>query len=468
MPVDLSAGQVSTADEMSSATSRVMNWQTDVAGINRVRPGLVSYTTTGLGSAPLVGLHRFKTYVVGVDSDRSIYALPDGSPTVWTALSDGTAATMLDGALRPVFAEDASDLFIVGGGDIQKWTGSGLTARLGAGPQATHIANIGQRLVANDMTSPSRFLFSDSGDGSDGTWQALSFATAEARPDPLVAVYENTAELTLFGQTTTEIWGISSDATNPFQRINALNIGCSAPYSPVRFDNAFVWLDDRRRLVLSDGRSYEVISEAVERDLRNLSTVEDCFGYREDTDRFGCLVFIFPTSERTFTYDYRSKKWGERSLYGSDYIQAAWPVSSYAYWDAENLHLVGASSSGLYRLDTDTRQDIGDTLVAERITGWQDFGTANRKRSAGLRLTMRRGTTPLAQPDGEVEIAVANDGKGFGDFKTVTMGQPADLVSNVPLFFGGVFRKRRYWVRYSSTDDMSLVSLHDDVSDLGG
>src|SRR6185436_465354 len=95
-PVEISGGQVSAADTMSSATSSLVNWQPDVAGVNRIRPGLVEYATTGL-TAPLIGLYRFREYVIAVDEDRGLWKLADSAPTTWVAISDGTSATLLDG-----------------------------------------------------------------------------------------------------------------------------------------------------------------------------------------------------------------------------------------------------------------------------------------------------------------------------------------------------------------------------------
>lgn len=467
-PVEISGGQVSTADTMSPATSVVRNWQMDVAGVNRMRPALVAYTTTGLGSSPLIGLYRWKNFVVGVAADRTIWALEDSAPTAWVALSDATAATKLANTKRPVFAEDASDLFIAGGGAIQKWTGTGLTARLGGSSptDVTHIVNVAQRLVATTAANPSRVLWSDLGDGSDSTWGALSFASAEARPDVLVAIGENTAELTLWGKTTTETWGVSVDPLIPYQRVTAINIGMSAPYSAVRFDNYYLWLDHTRRFVKSDGRGYEVVSEAIAKDLRSLTTVSDCWGYREDTDLGGVIVWVFPTDGRTFAFEYTSKKWQERNYYTAP-SNGAWPVSCHAYWDATNLNIVGTTTgAAVYKLDTTARTDLGGTMVAERITGWQDFGTRNQKRSSRVKVVMRRGTATLGGTDGQLEVAVANDGGGWSNFKPLTTGQPGDQQMDRDLHFGGIFTYRRYWIRYSGSDDMSLVGVYDDVVDL--
>jgi hypothetical protein len=453
---------------MSSGTSVVRNWQMDVAGVNRMRPALVTYTTTGLGLSPLIGLYRWKTFLVGVATDRKIYATSDGAPTVWIALSSAVATTQLDGSSRPVFAEDASDLFIAGGGAIQKWTGVGLTVRLGgtSPTDVTHLINVNQRLIANTAANPSRVLWSDLGDGSDSTWGALSFANAEARPDVLVAIGENTAELALWGKTTTEIWGVSVDPLTPYQRVTSINIGMGAAYSAVRFDNSYLWLDNTRRFVQSDGRSYSVVSEAIAKDLRGLATISDCFGYREDTDLGGVLVWVFPSDGRTFAYEYSTKKWQERNYYTAP-TNGAWPVSCHAYWDSTNLNIVGASTgAAVYKLDTTARQDIGGTMVAERITGHQNFGTTNMKRSLRVKVVMRRGTAPLSGVDGQLEVAVANDGKGWSNFKTITTGQPGDQQMERDLYFAGVFTYRRYWLRYSGQDDFSLVGVYDDVEDI--
>lgn len=468
--VDISGGQVTQADTLSSAMQTVRNWQTDVSGANHVRPGIVSYATTGLGSSPFIALYRWQAWIVGVTEDRKMYALSDATPTHWIDISDAVETNTVDGGQAPVFAESISALYVVGGGPIQKWTGAGPSARLGAGPNATHICNVSQRLIANDLIHPDRIEYSDIGAGSDTSWGALSFESAEARPDPLRAVYEATAEMMLFGASTCEVFGISTDPLIPFQRVTVIDIGISAPYSPIRLDGAYAWLDDRRRFVLSaDRRGYEVISDAITKQLRQLTRVDDCFGYREETDQYALLVWVFPSDGVTFAYDYGAKKWVERNTYNqATQLQGAWPVTSYAYWPAYNRHLVGTTTAGLYELDTATRTDLGGPILCERVTGWQDFGIAGRKRSSRTRLTMRRGTTPLAGTEGLLEVAVDDDGRGFGGFKTISMGLPGDSREYMDLFFGGVFHRRRYWLRYSGTDDTSLVYLHDEVNGLEG
>ncbi len=466
--IDISAGLVSTADDISAAPSMVINWLPDVAGVQRMRPGLSAYTTTGLGTSPIIGLYRWKTWVVAVTDDRQIWALPDGSPTAWQALSDATAATQLANVLPPVFAESPSFLYIAGGGAIQKWTGAGLTARLGgSSPPTSFIVNIGQRLVAIDLIHPGRFLYSDLGEGNDSTWGALNFQTAESRPDGLVAILENTAEMTLFGTSTMEVHGLSTDPLIPFQRINTLNLGLLAAYSVVRVDSFYFFLDDKRRIVKSDGRAYENIAEAIQRDLLSLGTVADCYGYRERTNRNDCLVFVFATAGRTWAYDMGSKKWAERGVYDGVSRNGPYEVVASVYWPALNLNVCARTGTlGLSQVNTDTRSDYGSTLMAELISGWSDAGTANRKRSARLRVVMRRGTATLGATGGQLEVAVQNDGLGWSGFKQIDVGQPSDQQQSKDVRVGGVFRRRRYWLRYAGTDEISIAGLYDDLEDL--
>lgn len=454
----LAAGQVSAVDDLSPAPSSVVNWQADQAEINRPRPGLANYATTGLGSSPLIGLYVWKTWLIGVTEDRKLWAMPEVLPTTWQALSDTTAATQLDGAERPTFAEDGLRVVIAGGGSLQQWQGAGLSSRLGGGPTATHVASIGQRLVANNTAAPQEFDWSDIGDGSHATWNALSFTEADARPDPVVAIYENLRELYIFGSTTTQIYGVGTDPFNPFDNTVSSNIGLSAAYSVVRLDDTFAMLDDRRRFVITDGRQTQPISDAISKDLRNFTTVDDCWGYREELENFSNVVWHFPTEGRTFVYDVNRKSWRERKYYTAPF-QVAMPQNAYAYWPALNLHLIASDSSAvLYKLDPDTHQDIGSTLLCELVTGWSDFGSRLRKRDQELIITLRRGTVATGHTQGQLEVRCRDDGGAWSDWETIQLGEAEDPEQTIKVFLGGVFRRRLYHFRYSGSDDTSLVS----------
>ncbi len=418
-------------------------------------------------------MERWKNYVVMVTADRKLWAISDGNPTVVLPLSDATTATQLEGTFRPVFAIGELYIYVTGGGRIQRWSPALLLSEvITASPNCTHVAAIGQRLVVNiddNATMAGSYQWSDIGEGVFDTWPAANVANAEARPDPIRAISENTSELYLWGSETLQVHGVGSDPTFPFEQASTVNVGIAAPYAFVRMDSDFAMLDSRLRLVISDGRSAEPISDAIQKDIRGFTTISDCWMYREERGQYSLLVVRFPTERRTFVYDIKGKRWSERDYYATPF-PADWPVGAHVFLPSLNYHLFGSSlaAGGLLRLDESSRQDIAGPLVCERTTGWQDFGTGNRKRSARVKVLMRRGTAAQGATPGALELRVQNDEGPWSTWKPLSVGAPGDYGQSKDLFgLNGIFRRRRYGIRYSNTEDMSLVSIQDDVADLG-
>lgn len=470
-PVDISSGQVSGVDDLSSASSSVLNWEVDESGVNRPRAGLASYTLSGFGTSPVIGIERWKSYLVMVTTDRKLWAVNDLLPTTVIPLSDGTTATGLEGSARPVFAQGEQYIYVTGGRRIQRWKpGMTYSEVIAASPQCTHITAIGQRLVANITNDPDNtgtYQWSDIGEGTWDTWPAANTATADARPDPILALSENSAEMLIFGTETTQAFGNGSDPTFPFEQISTVNVGLGAPYAYVRMESQFALLDNRRRIVISDGRSHEPIGDAIQRDLHQLDTISDCWMFREERGQQSQLVVRLPTEARTFVLDLKGKRWSERDYYATPF-HADFPVGAHVYWPSQNYHLFGSSLStgGLLRFSEDSRQDIAGPLVCERTTGWQDFGSMNRKRSRRLRLVLRRGTAAQGATPGALELRTQADDGPWSSWRPIDLGTPSQYEQVRDVFAGGIFRRRRYGLRYSSSDETSLVSLHDDVTDL--
>lgn len=469
--VDIASGQVSGVDDMSSAASSVLNWETDEAGINRPRPGLSAYSTTNAGTSASIGLQRWKTYLVNVTADRYVRVLSDASPTVFSVVSTSTASTQVGGtASRVTFAIGDQYVYMAGGGQIQRW--GSLTAApdtLAASPaNVTHVAILGSRIIANDRANPNSWYWSDIGEGAFTSWPSGNTSTADARPDPIVALTENTNELFIWGTETTQVYAVGVDPTLPFDTVATTNLGLAAPYAYTRMESQMAWLDQDTRLVIGDGRSMEPVSDAVQKTFKGLSTISDAWMYREVRGQQQQLVLRFPTERRTFVYDLKGTKWRERAYYSAPFNTADWPVGSYAYWPAYGYHMFGSTSSGLMRLDETSRQDLAGPLVCERTTGWHDFGSGNAKRAGRLRATMRRGIAAQGATPGALEVRVQDDDKPWSSWKPFSVGAPEDYRQYADTFgTSGIFRRRRYGIRFSTTEDISLLKLEDDVDDLG-
>ena len=471
-PIIISDGQVSGVDSLSTAASSVMNWDVDEAGVNRVRPALVQHALTNVTTDPIVGAEWWNGYLMLVTQSsgglRSLWAVSDSVPGYAQQLSDESDSTTLLGGLeRPVFAAGANHIYVAGGDRLLKWGPDLIWAEeVTTSPYCTHVASLGQRLLTNDLEYSGVYRWSDIGESVWATWPALNRSNADARPDPIVGVYENVNEALIWGDTTLQAYAVGSDPSFPFERVSSINTGLAAPYCVVRLDEKFAFLDQNRRIVQSDGRMVEPFSDAIDKDLRGLSTVSDAWGYREEIGQHSRLVFRFPTAARTFVFDMKGKRWSERDYYTAPFT-GDWPAGAYAKWPTSNLHMIGLTSGGLRYLSIDTRSDHGSVpIVCSRVTGWHDHGSKKRKRSIRIRLALRRGTASEGATPGALEVRHQNDDGPWSPWESVSVGTPSQYNHVVDLYPGGIFYRRRYQFRFSTTEDISLVEAHDDVMEL--
>lgn len=471
VPID--GGENTSADPTTQATSLVANVSIGPAGENKQRAALVT-TGTVIGSSPVIGAAVWRTWVILVTADRKVWAMPEGAPWTVIALSDATAATQLPGTLRPTFSDDAFPrIVIAGGGAPLQWQGVGLCSPLvtvGTPPAATHIAYLAQRFIANNISNPTFLYWSWIGDGQHENWGAEPFTSdaeqADASPDNIVGVYSTVREAYVFGERTLQVYAPTGDVVQgvifPFTSAITLELGCSAPYSPVNADGAFMFLDDRRRIVFSDGRQFEDRSQDIARTLRGFSTVSDCWSYREDIDNQISYVFRFPTEAREFVHFTDRKCWTERNYYSPTPTRPLLPYQTHAFWPAQNAHVFGATDTGtVYRWDGEAHTDLSQPLVMERVTGWLDFGTRARKRCVRHRLVVRRGEGGAIGPAGLLEVRVADDGGPWGDWERVDLGLAGDGDQNADAFPGGVYRRRRFHYRYSGTSEFALLEAEE-------
>jgi hypothetical protein len=492
--VPINDGQLASAEDQPGQFRHVTNFLTDLQGFNRVRPGITNATFDPTNNAqtsgsPIIGMYVWTNpvdryaYLVYVRADRYIVA-KNLTTLVKTVLSTSDVTTQLDGnAAHPTFAEDSVRLLIAGGGQIQTWDGAAaLSSRLATYTVgvnqpplgATHIAKLANYIVANNVYpgSLNQFFWSALGDGNDTSWPPLNFNTADARPDPVVGVYENLRELYVFGTQTLQVYGITSDANLPFQASAALDLGTIAPYSPIRLDQTFAFLDYRRRFVQSDGRSFTPLSAAIDKELQDLSAVADCWGFRCRIGFWDLLIWVFPTASMAYYYELNQQKWGRvRGWNGTDAF-ALIRMGAYAYYAQGNQHFIGDNlHENVFTFDLNARNDVAADgtltlpIVAERTTGRLDWETTKRKRCNSVRLFLRRGTTASAA----VEIMKSDDGGPWSSPFLVGLGSSdGDTTSWADWYPGGIYRRRQYRIRYSNPTDTVISAIEEDYSVLAG
>jgi hypothetical protein len=492
IPID--EGQKASADDSPGAARLAINWLVDSNDTVRQRPGISNttldtgvYNRTSGTNTGIIGMYVWRSvfnqreYLVYVRKDRRIWA-KDLVTSVVSAISDTTGdaddiPSMLDGnATQVIFAEDSQRLTMAGGGQLQTWNGNvaTLTQRIAATVfgvnqpplSATHVVALTNYLVANQAALPgtnNQIIWSGLGDSNHVTWSPLNFNTADADPDPIVAIATNLRECFTFGTKTVQAFGVGSDPTLPFSASATLALGCSAPYSVIRRDTDFSWMDENRRFVTSDARSVDVISKDINKLLRDFSTVADGFGFRLRVGYWDLLVWVFLTEGKTYAYDQARQKWFQwRGWNGID-DYAAIRIAAYAYWPTGAMHIVGDPLyENLWTLDITGQSDTGPGLpiVAECVTNRIDGGTALRKRCSKVRFFVKRGTTaqPATTP-AYLDVAKKDDDGNWSGGQLIDLGIAGDYSSFKDWYPGGIYRRRQYRVRYSGGVDIAIAKM---------
>jgi hypothetical protein len=470
--------QATGQQELAGSPGVAVNVVVDQSGAIRRRPGLEAVPGMPAGVVDDTGLSGlYQTvggllYVVGsTPSYRSIYKVTTIATQLGVALSDST----LSGTLRPTFAETQLLLVLAGGDRMQKIVlVDNTSSRLGGDPPyASHVIANSSRLLGNianvnynNTFDKSVVRYSDIANGNTSyagmeIWnEGLNTAghySAEADPDPVVAIYENTNEVFNFGSTSLQVF--DPDPVAVYAPAVTRELGCSAPYSVVKENQSFFWLDDLRRFVMSDARSEQVISGPIQKTLDEIGTVSDCFGYRVVAGPVDALVWTFPTDGRTFAFQ-KGGGWAEW-LGWSAGNWAPFPVTCQQISPVNHDNLVGDSTGRIGRLSLNATTDYGTTINARVETGYLARGTDAFKHCKCVRVALRRGQTTSST--GPVAYIRYRDQPGaFGSAIPVDLGGQGDTEIVVELRSLGTYRRRQWQFEFSGTEALELVSVTED------
>lgn len=460
-PIKFIPKQESGVDQLSGASPIAMNVVVDKKGACHRRPGLAeSSIAVKVTGAPVVdGLYQTIGGQIYFTSEGSIYRVSAASAANMTT-EPGIYDKRIAGGQRPVFAETEALLVITAGAEPQKIVlADNLTSKLGGPPSnATHVIANNSRLLTNDLSNLSLIQYSAQAAGSSytghETWNdglTASYFSAEGRPDPIVALGENTGEVFAFGSTSFQVF--SPDPQFVYAPGPTREFGCSAPYSVVKRDQAFAWLDHQRRFVVSDGRSFQVISDDIQTELDAMATVDDCFGYWVTEGVTDCFAWTFPSDGRTFVY-YPGFGWGQWSAWtGANWSRFI--VNAVGHSPTGGPTLFGTTDGRLGEFDQDTHTDFGEPIRAYIETGYEHRGTDALKHCKVVRFVLRRGENTTA-PKARFGWRDA-PGTWSGNI-LVDLGQYGDTEPVVEFRSLGTYRRRQWYFEFSSSEPLTLIT----------
>lgn len=474
--------QASGFDELGGASPVAMNVVTDGAGVAYRRPGMTSSSavapTTSIDASGIVGIYKTLNGTVwavgGAGAERPIYKVTGGGSTL---LGGGVAPSGLRGSKRPTFAETEMLLVIAGGGDVEKIVlSTSASSRLGGSPPvATHVLANASRLLLNDTAvDKTKERFSDVAIGTTSfagheIWSlggvgTSGYFTAEGKPDPIVAVVDDTNEVLCFGQTTLQ--SFQPDPSFVYSPVSTREIGCSAPYSVIKQDQTFYWLDHLSRFVMGNARQYQVISDPIQKTLDGLSAVSDCWGFCLSIGFIEAYVWVFPTDGRTFVYraDAGWGQWSSTDSSGDNYAAFAAGAFHLPFDATQPIVATTGGKVGIFSFDSAT--DFGTAIKASVTTGYQARETNNLKHCKCVRIVLRRGTT--TSPVGPQAFLRYRDQPGaFGDPIAIDLGASGDTQIMLELRSLGVYRRRQWQFEYSGSEALGLVSATEEYDVLG-
>jgi len=487
--INFSNRQATGQQELAGAPAVAVNVIVDDTGAIRRRPGLQAAPGIYNGVIDPTGLSGIyqtvggKLYAVGsTPSYRNIYRVTSIPTLLGTALSDAN----LSGLLRPVFAETQLILAIAGGDKMQKVVLADDTSSriLDQPPYASHVAANSSRLLGNianvnfnNTFDKSVVRFSGIANGNSSfagmeIWTegvvigAAGHFSAEANPDPVLAIYENTNEVFCFGTKSVQVFSPDPFVSNTgipagWSPTVTKELGCAAPYSVVKVNQQFFWLDELRRFVVSDARSETIIGDPIQKTIDDIAVVSDCYGYRVSVGPLDCLVYKFEQDGRCFSFQ-KGNGWSEW-LGWKNGNWAPFPVTCEVISPTTSDNLVGDSSGRIGRLSLDATTDYGEPINARVETGYIDRGTDEKKHCRVVRVALRRGQTTSAV--GPVALISWRDQPGpYGPPLEVNLGGQGDTHPVVELRSLGVYRRRQWRFEFSGTEPLELVKVTEDFT----
>ncbi len=374
--------------ELSTMSPYLINGRVDEAGVPHRCPGLLAWIDLTT-SSPIDGLQwDDKFSCLWAVSNGKIHKITDNAGTFTNVTGDA-----LNAGSRVSFAQNGTHAVFANGGRMVYIANTGVTAFVGDADAPTSVSSIdfiNQYILANEMGT-GQFHYSALSNVT--SWSALDFATAETLPDIVNVLKVVNDEIVLGGPQSIEHWW--NDGTTPFSRKDGgfVSRGILAPYSLIEADNTIFFFDSDHKITRLDVRTPKIISVPYDRTIGTLTDSTGVVGSDLTVGGLAYCIFQFPTSGRTFAYDYMLDDWAEWAGWDStNAIYEDFLCYTFAYCKDWGFWVAGSRKDGkIYKIGRDYYDYAGSPMRFERRTGHVDHGTLGLKRCNAISLTLERG-----------------------------------------------------------------------------
>jgi hypothetical protein len=311
------------------------------------------------------------------------------------------------------------------------------------------------RFIINFRGS-SRFYWSALYDGL--AWDALDFANAESNPDPIVSVYVSNGQLHLLGEKTTEFWGVSGVADQPFAPLTgtATEWGLAATWSTAKFDNTYACLIKNRmgEYMVAQMVGYlpkKISTLDLDAIISRYVTVADATAYSYMLGGHAMYVISFPAAGASWLYDGSTGMWHKLKSYGITRHRGEFSLQLLG-----RTIIVDYLNGNLYQMDSDNgdpieREITGETIEAEDGAFFPIY-CLRVDMEAGVGIDNGHGSNPQAM------LCVSRDhGKTWGAEMWKTMGKIGEYGTGVEWRKLGT--NRSFTPKFRITDPVKVVVI---------
>ena len=343
-----------------------------------------------------------------------------------------------------IIFDDNGDALISDGATAYHWDGSSLTEPDTQGDIGHLTFNSGYAVGPNPGTG--QFKWSAVNDMQ--SWDGLDFATAEAKSDVLVRVYEDHRELWLFGAETTEIWVLST-GDSAFVYNTTMERGLRAALSVAAEDNTLFFHGDDDVFYRADGfRPMRISTHSIERLVQDLPvSVREtgiAFVFHDQGHKF--IVWRY-AGYLTIAFNVATGLWSVFKSFGRD----DWDVTGAQFSKSDYV----LTTEGISSLTRSVNTDNGE--VMERGGVSPPLADGDKRvllRSYMLDCQVGRAGIGI---DPQVMMRIARDGETFGNERWRSLGEQGDYRRRA--IWRGCGLMRKGMIEVMATDDFEFTIL---------
>lgn len=442
------------------------------------RPGMLPTALTTLMAGSRGGYVASNNTLFWVFGNRLYRINTDPSIAAWTSTLVGEVTSGTD---KCIFTDNGFDLFIVAANAV--WT----CPLSGSTPPVQQISGLYSQ-GAGKMTFLGGYVIFTRPNSNVFYWtNALStvvdgsnFASAEANPDQIVGIINNSQALHVFGRKTIEIWAANTSADIAARafvpQTNALiETGCIAPATVKKMAQTVAWLsaDDRGGPMLVLGNGYaapvRVSTFPLEQKWATFSADSIASAYG-DVINFGGHVFYvltFRDADETYVYDHTASQqlgkpcWHTWQSFDGNGTLGRWAGVGLVYFNG--FYVTGDADSGtLCVLDADTGYDISPTrpICVERA-GPVISSELRTQFFSTLTLDFAVGTTTDLTLSPKVLLQISDDGgRTWSDERWEECGQTGQFGLRVQFDQLGSGASRVFRIRGSDNQYWALCGAY--------